>query len=366
MANTPPTLSEWKAIILNPNGDFCDEFKRLIRMSALTYKWFSWAFSTDGQTPTPEFLAALTGSGIIPVTSAPGQVVGLAATGYAGYVHLGWATLAGASKYYIYRSATDVFADATLQGNVAGLAYADTTATPGTAYYYWVKAWNTVGYGPESASVNGSCTAGATATPTYTADADDVIVPAGMTKMTVYCWGGGGGGGYGDVAYLSSPWNVIGAPTNPVGATYGGGGGGGGYATAVDYTVSQDDIVSVIIGQGGGAGENGGESSVIYRGPVGAPVSIVVAAANGGNAGGLHTGGTGGIKTVGNSGNTGITGSPGTPGAAGAGGLVGLASGLESGSTWGKGGTGGSGSGGNLNVQPTPGQNGWVKIVFAA
>src|SRR3954468_12288300 len=64
------------------------------------------------------------------------------------------------------------------------------------------------------------------------------VVPAGVTTVTVECWGAGGGGG--------------GAQTNANGSAAGGGGGGA-YSMQV-ITVSGGQSYTVTVGAGGNGG----------------------------------------------------------------------------------------------------------------
>lgn len=121
----------------------------------------------------------------------------------------------------------------------------------------------------------------------WTATNGTYTVPAGVTSITVECWGGGGGGG--------------GAKSSSGGDVAGGGGGGGAYSTTT-VSVTPGQTITVAVGTAGSAGNNngtsggnGGASSVTYN-------SSIVAQAAGGNGGG---GGTSGAKTGGAGGNSG-------------------------------------------------------------
>lgn len=117
----------------------------------------------------------------------------------------------------------------------------------------------------------------------WTAANGTYTVPAGVTSITVECWGAGGGGGG---AKITSNCTQAG----------GGGGGGGAYAKTV-YAVTPGQTITVSNGVGGTAGSNapgnggaGGSSSVIYS--VG-PVTVTLAAGGGGGASDLNAGGSG-------------------------------------------------------------------------
>lgn len=111
-------------------------------------------------------------------------------------------------------------------------------------------------------------------------------VPAGVTSLTVQCWGGGGGGGT-----RSSNGR-------------GGGGGGGAYASSV-LTVTSGPLCAVVVGAGGAANTAGGNSTF--------NTNSVIAAGGTGGANNLTTLGPGGtvlnsIGTVEYAGGNGATG----------------------------------------------------------
>jgi len=54
-------------------------------------------------------------------------------------VQVTWTASSGANSYKVYRASSAGGAKILL-GSPAGTAFADTTATPGVTYYYWVKA----------------------------------------------------------------------------------------------------------------------------------------------------------------------------------------------------------------------------------
>ena len=93
------------------------------------------------------------------------------------------------------------------------------------------------------------------------------VAPAGVTSVTVECWGGGGGGG----------------GTSQASADGGGGGGGGAYAKLNTYSVTPGNSYSYQIGGAGSGGINttaataGGDTWFVSSGTV---------MAKGGGAGG--------------------------------------------------------------------------------
>ena len=84
-------------------------------------------------------------------------------------------------------------------------------------------------------------------------------IPAGYSKIDVFCVGGGGGSEYGDSSY------------------YANGGGGAGYTKTVNnITVAEKDVLSITIG-GGGYGGNKGGTTTVKKG------SSTLCSANGGD-----------------------------------------------------------------------------------
>lgn len=81
-----------------------------------------------------------------PAQSAPPAPSSVSATDgtYADKVSISWTGSSGATSYNLYRSTTSTRpSTATMTGVTS--PYSDTTATPGTKYYYWVSAVNSAG-----------------------------------------------------------------------------------------------------------------------------------------------------------------------------------------------------------------------------
>lgn len=121
-----------------------------------------------------------------------------------------------------------------------------------------------------------------TATGTYT-------IPAGYSRMDIFCVGGGGGGGGGSTA-----------SSNYQGDS--GAGGGGGYTrTVTGIAVSAGQVLAVSVGAGGVGGKRGGSSSGSAGGggTAGGTTSVtrsgsVLCSAAGGSSGNYLDGGSGG------------------------------------------------------------------------
>ena len=108
--------------------------------------------------------------------SAPGAPQNVQATDgtYSDRVRITWSPVPGASRYEVHR-ATSLDGTYELIGETTATTYDDTAVTVGTTYWYKVRAWNALGYGPFSEPDSGYASA------------------AG---------GGGGGGGGGGTAQL--------------------------------------------------------------------------------------------------------------------------------------------------------------------
>jgi hypothetical protein len=173
------------------------------------------------------------------------------------------------------------------------------------------------------------------------------LCPAGVTSVTVKCYGGGGGGGR----------------RAGVGVT--GGGGGGAYASKINVPVTPGTIYTVVVGAGGAAASPataGGDSyfntasTVMAKGGSAVANNSATGAAGGqaascvGDVGSVFSGGTGGTGSETSGGKGG--GGAGTGGPGGNGG-VGTANGAGTATGGGNGGNGkispqGSGSSGSI------------------
>lgn len=89
--------------------------------------------------------------------SAPGSPTNVSADDgtSAANVPVSWTAASGSTGYSVYRYTSNNSASASPLGGSAGTTYADSTATPGVPYYYWIKATNSVGTSAFSASDSG-------------------------------------------------------------------------------------------------------------------------------------------------------------------------------------------------------------------
>nr|MBA3314559.1 FG-GAP repeat protein [Planctomycetaceae bacterium] len=98
------------------------------------------------------------------------------------YVLVTWTAATGADTYDVYRSTSATFnaASMPLATGVAGTSYADTTATPGVTYHYWVRAVNMFGessaIGPDSGLVRPTVTQSVASPESMAEDAPGTLV----------------------------------------------------------------------------------------------------------------------------------------------------------------------------------------------
>ena len=109
----------------------------------LSYADYSWPIKVT-QAGNPAF-----------IPSAPTGVSATDGTSTANCT-VSWGAVAGATSYTVFRHTANASGSAkALKTGVTGTSYADTTATPGTLYYYWVKAVGSGGASGFSASDSG-------------------------------------------------------------------------------------------------------------------------------------------------------------------------------------------------------------------
>jgi len=75
---------------------------------------------------------------------------------YTDRVQVSWSAAPGATGYQVFRSTANNGTTALLLGTATGTPYADTQASPGTLYYYWVAATNRLLTSRRSACTRGT------------------------------------------------------------------------------------------------------------------------------------------------------------------------------------------------------------------
>jgi len=92
---------------------------------------------------------------LTPMLAAPADLTASQGTA-PHHVALTWAAVSGAASYQVFRSTTDDVSTAVkIVGGLTTTSYDDTTAVPGTLYYYWVAGRNSSGVGSFSAAASG-------------------------------------------------------------------------------------------------------------------------------------------------------------------------------------------------------------------
>src|SRR5262245_12287472 len=128
----------------------------------------TWTVEVSGfsvpQGPQPFSICAtpdLSDGGPCTTPGAPTGVAASAATSCTA-VTVSWSAVGGASSYEIWRNTVDDSGTATQIGTDTASPFDDTSAVPGTGYFYWVTASNSCGTSAFSSSDPGSRSAAAT------------------------------------------------------------------------------------------------------------------------------------------------------------------------------------------------------------
>lgn len=100
---------------------------------AIDYYYKVQAFNDTQSSVSSDYSLGMAG------LAAPGNVAATDGT-YTDRVEISWDAADGASHYRVYRSTDDDTGFADISGLVTGTSYSDDTGTPGTDYYYRVKA----------------------------------------------------------------------------------------------------------------------------------------------------------------------------------------------------------------------------------
>lgn len=360
MPSNPIVPDQFKAVIPAANSNICQKLlASLVTFPTLFYRWYSWAFNSDG-TVSDDFKTAI---GVtIGQLTAPGGVTASDGT-YTDKVRIIWNPVVVATFYEVWRGPTNDVTAAALIGTTTApvTTYDDLTVVPDQAYWFFIKAktaTDSSGFSTGDSGYSNTSGSPTTGSRIFTSNAT-FQVPSGVTTLEIEMWGAGGGGGGSGASYCYAGSNQYG----------GGGGGSGEYRKVKQIAVTALEFLTVIVdgvggigghanGAGGkpsaGSGASGGLSSVrqadgtqlvtCFGGGLGF-VGDCGATGGGGAAGtgGTSAGGTdeAGSPNPGTAGDAGLSANP--YGAGGAGGAAnnGFAAG----------GAGGSGTAGS-NGQP--------------
>ena len=232
--------------------------------------------------------------------TAPNQVTGLSASVSGNNINISWSSVGGGNPasytYYIDKKTTGGWSSLTSTGSTSTT---HSSPTKGVAWYYRVRASNSVGYGSWSSNSNGATvpnpvltSSGATVSSSggYTyrkfTSSGSVTVTGGSVTIGILVAGGGAGGGN----------------SGSAGNRSGGGGGSGAmfYNSSVSLPVG---TYNVTIGSGGSGGSAGNGTSgnnttfgsIVtsgYGGYGGAGTFSSTVGGNGGNSGGSGGGTT--------------------------------------------------------------------------
>ena len=153
-----------------------------------TYRYIVRAANSLGESPDSTEISAT------PMAIAPPAPANFTAAAGDGQVALSWTISAGAEEYRIYRADTPNGALTRIATDVtiSGFTYTDTGLTNGTAYRYTVRAFNSIGEGPESSEISAT----PAAAPTAPLAPANLTATAGDTEVSLTWDGVAGADGY--------------------------------------------------------------------------------------------------------------------------------------------------------------------------
>ena len=151
-------------------------------VAGTTYHYWVKAKSGNG---TSGFSASDTGFRATTPPPAPGAPTGVLASDgtFTTKVLVTWGVSSGATGYEVWRNSSNSSGTAVLQASPVGRSYDDTSAVPGTTYFYWVKAMNATGTSGFSAADSGF--AATTPPPSGPFDANGNTTAYGIPSGTV-------------------------------------------------------------------------------------------------------------------------------------------------------------------------------------
>lgn len=182
----PRTPSDFKALIPSVAGSFCEKFLRSLQLPNLVYDIIAYIINEDG-TFTDEFKADICNlsckcAGGAPLPGGGGLASPLVSASdgqFADKVQITWGPVNGALTYDLYRANSNSAGSATiLAADLGTTSYDDSTVTPGTYYYYFVKAKNGLGSSAFSNGDRGFAGSIATTLPAIT----DLVASQGIRR----------------------------------------------------------------------------------------------------------------------------------------------------------------------------------------
>ncbi|MFA5344393.1 MAG: M4 family metallopeptidase [Kiritimatiellia bacterium] len=166
----PGTFSFWWKVWSEQNYDYLRFYTNDIKQMQISGDpgWAKISFTVGAGTYTLKWIytkdesvsIGLDAGWVAEVAWAPvwtPVVPAIAATSgsFADRIRITWPAMSGATSYRIYRSVTANSGDASLLAEPSGALYDDTTAMPGTVYYYWMQGVNCATLAPWSGSASG-------------------------------------------------------------------------------------------------------------------------------------------------------------------------------------------------------------------
>jgi len=168
--SSPITPNDVKSAIPSTTGDFCSKFSAFLKIPQILYQIVSYMFGEDGKIGV-DFKADLcaldcngvgNGTGTGTGTGGGGSGSGLGTPtitatdgAFNDHVHLDWTSITFATSYQLLRNTVNNPDTAAIIASPTTNSYDDTGVTPGTLYYYWVKAINATATGARSAADTG-------------------------------------------------------------------------------------------------------------------------------------------------------------------------------------------------------------------
>ncbi|HHV06167.1 MAG TPA: peptidoglycan DD-metalloendopeptidase family protein [Anaerolineaceae bacterium] len=167
--NTGDTINTGTCLGLSGNTGFSQAPHLHFNVTESRYNYEPWVVISFIEGPVPNkgdspFSQNATSCGGPQIPAAPSGVTASDGT-YTDRVVVNWNAVSGTTRYEVYR-ATSSGGTKTLIGNPTATSYTDTSVTPGTTYWYWVKACNSAGCSGFSAGDSGFASIPVPAIPT--------------------------------------------------------------------------------------------------------------------------------------------------------------------------------------------------------